>query len=97
MPYDQLKDLLTFDLPTDEINDIQTLLELKKELRPNDTRRICSWKRYGKKHYGYFHLFGSKEKRDPRTGKNITEILALIEETNGSVVWMDPTKIKFED
>lgn len=60
-----------------------------------DGTRICSW-RSGKRHYGFFHLFGETTVRT-RTDYDVKEIRALVETLDGTMIWLDPMRIKFED
>ena len=66
----------------------------KPTTKPDGTR-ICSW-RSGKRHYGFFHLFGETTVRT-RTDYDVKEIRALVETLDGTMIWLDPMRIKFED
>lgn len=67
----------------------------KKPTTKPDGTRICSW-RSGKRHYGFFHLFGETTVRT-RTDYDVKEIRALVENLDGTMFWLDPMRIKFED
>lgn len=66
----------------------------KPTTKPEGTR-ICSWLS-NKRHYGYFHLFGETTVRT-RTDYDVKEIRALVEKLDGTMTWLDPMRIKFED
>lgn len=73
-----------------EVSDNEKIDRSKKPTTKPKGTRICSW-RSGKKHYGYFHLFGQEESGK----KDCIKTMALIEDQDGSLFWIEPTRIKF--
>lgn len=73
-----------------KVSDNKRIDRSQKPTTKPDGTRICSW-RSGKIHYGYFHLFGQEESGE----KDCMKTMALIEDQDGSLFWMDPTRIKF--